>query len=143
MKKETSIAIFLGITFGIVVALFVILRTRQAQINNSKTIAPAVSTTPATKNPSPQEETFQVSEPENGIIVSTKSVVIKGKAPKNSLIVIQSPIKNTVLKADKEEFSTSFPLALGENIILVTMYPADVQLAQREKELKVYYLDEQ
>ncbi len=58
-------------------------------------------------------------------------------------MVIQSPIKNLVFKAEKDQFSVNFPLALGENIIRITIYPQDKKIPQQEKELRVYYLKEE
>jgi len=70
-------------------------------------------------------------------------VVIKGKAAKDSLIVIQSPVQDIIIKNDKEEFSATMSLAIGENVIHISVYPKDQQGKGQEKELRVYYLDEQ
>ncbi len=59
------------------------------------------------------------------------------------MIIIQSPIKDLVFKNDKEQFSTDFPLALGENVIRIGAYPQDKLLRSQEKELRIYYFSEQ
>ncbi len=57
---------------------------------------------------------------------------------------MQSPIKQLVQKLDKDDFIVpAFPLSLGENTIRVSLYPKDAQIPSQEKELKIYYLDEQ
>ncbi len=64
-------------------------------------------------------------------------------AGKEDLIIIQSPVKDTVVKNENEQFTVRFPLVLGENIIKVTAYGKDKQTRPQEKDLHIYYLDEQ
>ena len=47
------------------------------------------------------------------------------------------------MKVTSDTFSADFPLAFGENVITVSEYQKDTQAVAQEKELKVYYLDEQ
>lgn len=142
MKKETLIAVVLGIGLGVLVAVFMVIQSRQKQIAQTKTVG-SIQITPTVqvKKNSPQE-VFEITSPGDNAIVSKNTVTIQGKAAKNSLIVAQSPIKNLVFKNDKETFSFEFPLALGENFILITSYPADIKTSSREKELHIFYLDE-
>lgn len=143
MKKETVIAILLGIGFGVVVAVVMILKTKDQQIQKNKPINTALHITPTISVNNTQFQPLEISEPENGMVTDKTQVTIKGKAAKDSLIVIESPIKSATFKNDKEEFSAQFPLAFGENSILVSVYPKDGQGNSQEKELKIYYLDEQ
>ena len=144
MKKETLIAVILGVMFGIVVAFFMIFKTKDQQAQKVKpmtTTSMQVSPTISVKNT--EYQPLALSELENGIITDKTSITIKGKTSKDALIVIQSPIKSVTFKNDKEDFSATFPLAFGENVILVSAYPKDSQGSPQEKELKIYYLDEQ
>jgi len=143
MKKETIIAIVLGVTFGVVVSLFMVSRTKDRQLQNTKTLTKETKITPIVPLNSVQGQAITITQPMNGVIVSSKSVVIKGKAAKDSLIVIQSPVQDIIIKNDKEEFSATMSLAIGENVIHISVYPKDQQGKGQEKELRVYYLDEQ
>lgn len=143
MKKETGIAIFLGILFGIVVATALIAKTRQDQMQNAKPITSVLSITPSVNLKTTDYQPLSISQPESGIIVDTKSVTIKGKVGKNSLIVVQSPVKNMVVVSKGEDFSIDFPLALGENMIHISAYAKDSSSTIQEKELLVNYLTEQ
>ncbi len=143
MKKETLIAIFLGVLAGLGVAVVMIQKAREHQMTSAQSITTSVSTTPSVAK-NTQFQPLEISEPETASISSDKSTNIKGKANKGSLLVIQSPMQSTMQKLDKDEFTISnFPLSLGENTIRVSMYPKDTQIPPQEKELKVYYLDEQ
>lgn len=142
MKKETIVAIFLGIGLGIIVALVIIVQSKRQEITKAKTLNEAGKITPKVTVQNLQFQSLEVTAPEDKIIVGSSSVVIKGKAIKDALIVIQSPVKDLVFKNIKEEFSQEFPLALGENVIRIAVYPKDPSIRSQEKELRVYYLDE-
>lgn len=143
MKKETIIAIFFGLLLGGAVAFFLIVKNKEIQLSNTNTMAPVLKISPSIVKNSGLVLALNISEPADGAIVNDDTITIKGKAGKNSLIMIQSPIKEEVFKNEKDEFSVDFPLAFGENTILVTLYPEDKQLSPQEKELKVYYMEEQ
>ena len=141
MKKETGIAIFFGVGLGILVALMVIFQSKEKQFSKSKPINNQTKTAaPKIKivNSSPF---IEISFPLDKSVIGAKTVTIKGRANKNSLIVIQSPIKELVFKNNNDNFSQDFPLALGENVIVLTNYPADKNIPATHKQLRIYYLD--
>lgn len=143
MKKETIIAIILGVAFGSGVALFLIFNTQKSEqakvipVNTASRLTPVVA-----KSTTPKVLSLTVTSPEQGIITDKESVTIKGKASKNALMVIQSPIKQIVVQLKNDEFSQDFPLALGENSILISVYPADTKIGVQERTLTVYRLEE-
>lgn len=143
MKKETVIAIFFGVLFGALVALFLLAKNKELQFSRTKTIAPTEKINKISKNNVQNQKSLEILEPEDGSVFNSKTVTIKGKADKDALIVIQSPIKDSILKNEKDQFSLSFPIALGENVIKITAYGKDAQSRPQEKELHIYNLDEQ
>lgn len=143
MKKETTIAIILGITFGLVLSLFMVSRTnsKSSSVGNKKNVnesSQIVTPNPQTGN----VFSFEVLNPSNNVIVNKKMITINGKISTDSLILIQSPIKDTIINDAKETFSTEFPLALGENVIHIVIYPKDAQFKSQEKELRIYYIED-
>lgn len=143
MKKETIIAVVLGIGLGVVVAVFLAFKSRQAQIQKTNPLSSELSISPTPPKTSSSVEALEISEPQNGTIVNSNTVTIKGKVAKDSLIIIQSPIKTQVIKNSPEDLNTQFPVALGDNIINIVVYPKDSQVSIKERQLEVYYLDEQ
>ncbi len=142
MKKETIFAIILGVAAGVGVAFFMVLKARESQIQKAKPIS-TINLTPSVAIQNTQITNLEVSEPETGFITSSKAVTIKGKATKNSLLVVQSPIKNIVQELKADNFTiNSFPLAQGENVIHLTVYPKNPQFASQEKEIRVYLIEE-
>lgn len=144
MRKETILAVFLGIIFGGIVALFLIVKNKEFQLNKTKVIAPTGLVTQKSVKDKDKVNIvpLEITEPNDSIIITTNSVKIKGKVTKGSLIVIESPVNEMIFKNEKEVFSVDFPLALGENVINLVAYPNDKHVRIQEKNFKVYYLEE-
>ena len=142
MKKETTLAIILGIVFGGLMGFFLILKNKDIQVDNNKAIAPTGGLTKTAVKNTINFLPLEITEPNDGYIFDKNTITIKGKVSKNSLIVIQSPIKDLVYKNDKESFQVDFPLALGENVIKIVVYPPDKNFKTQEKTLRIYYLTE-
>ncbi len=143
MKKETFIAVFLGVTFGIVLSVIMISKTRETNLSKTK---PLTSTKKETSSvvftKENQGVSFKVNEPSDNQVFSVNSVTIKGEAESGALLIVQSPIKDYVLKVEKDRFSFNMPLALGENVIHLTVYPQSEQGRVQQKELRVFYIEE-
>lgn len=143
MKKEPFLAIFLGVLFGGILGFILIYKDKEFQINKNKAIAPTEKVIKNSKKTEVNFQALEISEPNDFSITDKNSILLKGKVTKNSLIVIQSPIKDIVYRNEKEDFQIDFPLTLGENVIKIVVYPKDKQLNIQEKNLRVYYLKEE
>ena len=140
MKKETVVAIFLGLLFGGILAFVISFKNKEIQLTKSKIIAP-----PKEKNVSPNlsgtVQPLELTEPADKAIFESSIIRLKGTAAKDSLIVIQSPIKDLIVSNKQEKFDLEFPLALGENSIKIVVYPKEKQFRPQEKSIKVYFID--
>lgn len=143
MKKETLIAVFFGVIFGGIVAVFLLAKNKEFRQTNTKTIGPTEKVSKVAKNVVINIKTLEVSAPLDGSVYDAKTVDIKGRADKEALIIIQSGTKEVIFKNDKEQFAKSFPLALGENLIKVTAYAKDSKVRPQEREIRVYNLDDE
>jgi hypothetical protein len=99
----------------------------------NQTVTTHSNITPTVAITNVQIQGLEVDQPEDGSIVTKDTVTIQGKASKNSLIVIQTPIKDITLQVDKEQFSSELSLALGENVIRITVYPKDQSLRLKKR----------
>lgn len=141
MKKEALMAIFMGLVFGGFFGIFLINKNKDLNLSKNKILAPTSILTQ--KNPQNNVVDFiplEIKELNDYFITNEDNIDIVGKATKNSLIVIQSPIKDIVYKNEKEDFKINIPLALGENVIKIVDYPQDKTFDSQEKILRVYYL---
>lgn len=139
MKKETSIAVGMGIVFGLVFSFLVIANTQKNQSVSQK--SSTEKTRPVTTEQQTITQPITISEPNDGAIIADASVTIKGKTDKNSFILIQTQIKDMSFTTKSESFEYSVPLSLGENVIHINAYPKGSNGKVQEKELHVYYLN--
>jgi len=139
MKKETIAAIIFGIIFGVISSL-IFLQSYKKQPQPVK-LLPSLEA-PLTKKNTPEiiSQNLEILSPENNSLFYQKEITIKGKAPKKSLIIIQSPIKDIVFENNNETFSVTFPLAYGANQINIYAYPKNIQ-TPLFKNLIIYYLE--
>ena len=141
MNRETIIAVVLGILLGVGIGFFVLFQssrtdqTKVIPVNSENENKNVVKTSRGE-----DEAVLQIKEPQDLAIVNKTQIPIKGASEKNSLIVIQSPINNKVFKSEKETFETTFPVALGENMISINAYSKSS--TPQEITLKVYYVEE-
>src|SRR3989304_675798 len=99
MKKETLIAIIFGIVLGGSVALFILLKGEDLGLGKSKVISPKQANQEGLGTPVDQSvQPLEITAPTDGTIVDSNSISIIGKGAKDSLLVIQSPIKDISLK---------------------------------------------
>lgn len=138
MKKESVVAAVSGIVLGVVIAIIILINLKNKEIQSKKTISPQITPTVTILNVKTQG--LEISEPTADMIVNKKDIVIKGKAEKDSLIVVQSATTEKVEKISTGEFGINFSLSLGENLIKVTSYK---DKANEEKSIKVYYIVEE
>jgi len=129
----------LGGFFG----LTLINKNKETQLIKNKVIAPTIVPDKILSTDSGIIQNLEISSPQDGIVVDNGSVKITGKMEINSLIIIQTPIKDISFKTKKADFSFDLSLALGENVIKIVAYPSDKNQNPQEKDLKIYYLDSQ
>ena len=138
MKKETTIAVGMGIIFGLVFSFLVITKTQKNQSVSQKSVQQ--KTRPVTTDQQTTTQPISISEPNDGAIISEASVNLKGKIDANSFVIIQTQIKDFSFTTKTNSFEYSVPLTLGENVIHLSAYPKGSTGKVQEKELHVYYL---
>lgn len=141
MKKEAIIAIFLGLLFGGVIAVFISFKSKDMELEKNKVISSPKEKVISPNSSGLEQQSLALSEPADRTIFDNNIIRLKGTALKDSLIVIQSPIKDLAIINKKEKFDLEFPLALGENSIKIVVYPKEKQFRPQEKFIKVYFID--
>jgi hypothetical protein len=139
MKKEASVAVGMGIVFGLIFSFIVITNTQKNQSVTQKTVSQKIR--PVTTEQQTVSQPITITEPNDGAIISESSVTIKGKTDKNSFIILQTQVKDLSFTTKSENFEYSVPLTLGENVIHINAYPKGANGKIQEKELRVYYLN--
>ncbi len=138
MRKETGIAIFLGILAGVSIGAIVLWQTKQAQQSSSQILQGTV--TPKISNAGQEITPLLITTPESESVVSAETITLKGSAPNDSLLVIQSETGEFVEKSTSGSFQTDVTLIEGQNTLRLTSY-AGKTIDSRT--VTVYYVPEQ
>lgn len=137
MKKETAIAVILGITMGALIAITLLVVAKKREISNRKIIAPTLSPTITLKKTDGQQ--FIVTAPKDLTATSEENIKIKGHVPKGSLIIIQSPLAEKLLVTESTDLSVEFPVTYGENVIKIVNY---FENKSNDKLIRIYKIKE-
>ncbi len=122
MKKETGIAVFLGILAGVAIALFVIFGARSQQKPNGTIMQSDV--TPSVSVALDELSPLAITQPSEDAVTESDTVEVKGSAQKDALVIIQSVGDEVIFRNTDKNFSEKINLVPGENIIKVTTYSA-------------------
>ena len=140
MKKETGLAIGLGVLFGLVFSFVIILNTQTNKaVTQKKQMAksrPAVES----RQSKVVVKQIEVTAPNDRAVFEDASATVRMKVEKNSFIVIQTPSQDIAFENESENVAKDVPLSLGENIIHISVYSKAGGSKIQEKELRVYYL---
>ena len=120
MKRETIIAIVLGISAGVGIAIFIIFASRSSTSPSTEVIQEDI--TPTIAIDTEQIDPLLIKEPEDDFVTSAGSITLKGSSQKGSFVVVQTPVEEQVFNNDDGEFSVDLELIPGENNIHVTSY---------------------
>ena len=141
MKKETIYAVSLGVLLGLIVAVIMVLILRPS--GKQKVLSTNVKTTPKLNQMKKSYRSLEIIQPVDRQMSTSKNIIIKGKAEPKSMIIIESPFGEKIIKNSKQEFQTEFPLALGENLISIRAYINKNQTVPQMKTLQIYYIEEE
>jgi hypothetical protein len=117
MRKETLIAIILGIAAGIGIAFFLVHQSGNSPKNNNVILD---KITPTVAIDTSEIEPLIIQSPESGLVTNKSDIELTIAAPKESLIVIQSLIQEITLKNSQRSVTQKIKLVPGENIIKIT-----------------------
>ncbi|OGK14359.1 hypothetical protein A3H80_01765 [Candidatus Roizmanbacteria bacterium RIFCSPLOWO2_02_FULL_37_19] len=120
MKKETLIAVILGIIAGIAIAVFIIKNSRDSSNKSADIILEQL--TPTITIDTKKTEPLLIEEPDDGFVTEEESVTIKGTSQVNALIVLQTPQGEQILKTKNNSFTFDVDLLPGENKMKITSY---------------------
>ena len=141
MKKESLIAVVLGLSFGLLTSIVFLSSSNKnpqkgTEIKNLT--KPTILITP--KPIKPQTTTFVVNYPQDNLITNQKDIQIQAVAPKDSLILVQMANNEKILKNKNTKFTVNLSLNYGANQITIFVYPKNIQLPLFKK-LTIYYLE--
>ncbi len=134
MRKETIIAILLGVGLGLIFTFGVYTANQAVKEKKTEQTVSVVETTPS---PSPKAN-LVIDEPENNLVTAKNKIIIAGKSQPEAVIAVFSEENQLFSQADENGlFSLEMPLAAGSNQIVITSI--DSENNKEEKILNIVY----
>lgn len=134
MKKESFVAIVLGIIFGILCAFILIQLNKDKNKVSRKMPEKKTITIPTSKVQQPE---FSINTPKENSVTSNDTIVVTGTAPKSAILLITSNQQEYVNQTEQTKFSQTVSLREGENIISVRLINKGIV---RIKTITVFYI---
>lgn len=137
MKKEILLAIFLGLTVGLLIAFGAYSANKALKEQKIKKIAsqPSPSLPPKLSKKNNQ---LTIDQPENNLVIKEKEATISGQAKPNSTIAILAEDQEKILMANEQGFfSSQIKLIAGVNEI--TVAAIDKKNQKQEKKIMVVH----
>ncbi len=94
-----------------------------------------------TSQPETQTLNLIVSTPSENLATDKKTLTISGTTSIDSLVTINSPQTNTIVRTSNGNFSTKIDLLEGKNILNITAFDPKTGASQTETK-EILYLDE-
>lgn len=143
MRKEVTIAIFLGLgigllaVFGIFTARSALTRYEQEKRTNHEIIDTTSATPSASDASSSPPSTVTVTEPTDGSVTSENHITIAGKATNAEAIVVTSETDQFIIDVQDGKFQQDIELISGENEIrLAAFFPSG---DRRDEQITIVY----
>ncbi len=131
MNKDAILATLIGFGIGLAITGILLVGPNIAKRLPSITLPTVSMFTPqpkATPAPSPTPEVFQltIDSPLGDAIENTDEILVSGKTAKQSLVIIEGPVNETVVRVGADgSYAGKVRLLEGKNDISVTSYRDD------------------
>ncbi len=144
MRKEIFIAIFAGLTIGIILAFGVwrINSRNRASFNESVVQQTELKTKDETKSLASLDTNLSLTNIEDGTIYFDSPIVISGISNKESIFVISDETDDFIVKASQDgTFEQSIKLVKGINKIVISSIDVNGNTVAEKTFLVVFYPD--
>ncbi len=140
MRKEILLAIFIGMSLGLMITFGVYQSRQQSVVKQNLTSNQAIVEVASTASATLAGQDFEllINSPEPNLLSEDSELIVAGRSKANSFIVIFVNDQEYITTADEAgDFSTKVELEAGGNLLLITSVDEDGQ--QTEKQLSVIY----
>jgi len=134
MRKEILLAIFVGITLGLMITFGIYQNRENSQSNQNIASDELVSNQLASDSSDTQDSVLSISTPEDNLLTEQKSLIVSGTTSANSMVIIF--VNNTEVVATSDaggNFSKEVTLDKGGNYLQIYALNENNQTVKKEK----------
>lgn len=120
ISKETTIAAFLGIGAGVIIAIVIIFSSKFNSIKKEEKTSLNISPTIVKPSNVSPEHTLEITAPKDNTSIESNLITIEGIALEKSILILSSAYSEKIITNKNAKFSIEFPLQPGKNDITVS-----------------------
>jgi hypothetical protein len=142
MRKEILLAIFVGITLGLMITFGIYQNSENAKTGENNTTDQLINNQTSTTSAIIQDPELVINSPEEDLFTSNEELIVSGSATPNSFVVILVNDVESISNTDESgNFSLKVKLNLGGNLIEINSINEDGK--QVSKQRTVIYEDKE
>lgn len=134
MRKEILLAIFVGITLGLMITFGIYQNRENSQANQNTASNKLINSQQNSETAAIQNSQLAITNPEDNLLTDQEKIMVSGTSNANNLIIIFLNGQDLVTNSDQTgNFSKEIELELGANLIEIYSIDEDNQTVKIEK----------
>lgn len=134
MRKEILLAIFVGITLGLMITFGIYQNRENSQANQNTTSNELINNPLSSDSATSQNSQLAIISPESNLLTDQETLMVSGTTNANSLVVIFVNGQDQVTSSDQTgNFSKEIELQEGANLLEIYAIDEDNQSIRVEK----------
>lgn len=134
MRKEILLAIFVGITLGLMITFGIYQNSENAKTGENNTTDQLINNQVSTNSAVVQDPELVINSPEEDLFTNEKELIVAGSATPNSFVVILVNDVESISNTDESgNFSLKVQLNLGGNLIEINSINEDGKKVSKQR----------
>jgi len=134
MRKEILLAIFVGITLGLMITFGIYQNSENAKTGQNSNTDQLINNPVSTESAAIQDPQLVINSPEEELLTNEEELIVSGSSNPDSFVVILVNDVETISNTDESgNFSVKVQLTLGGNLIEINSIDEDGQQVSKQR----------
>lgn len=134
MRKEILLAIFVGITLGLMITFGIYQNSENTKTNQDSDTDQLINNPISTESAAMQDPQLVISSPEEDLLTNKEELIVSGNGNPNSFVVVLVNDLETISNTDESgNFSVKVKLSLGGNLIEINSIDEDGKQISKQR----------
>ncbi len=134
MRKEILLAVFIGITLGLMITFGIYQNRENSKTGQNSDTDQLINSPTSTESATLQDPQLVINSPEEELLTSEEELIVSGSANPNSFVVILVNDAETISSTDQAgNFSVKVKLELGGNLIEIISLDEDGKQISKQR----------
>lgn len=134
MRKEILLAVFVGITLGLMITFGIYQNSENAKTGQNSTTDQLINHQSSSDSASLQDPQLVINSPEEELLTDEEELIVSGSANPDSFVVVLVNNLETISSTDQSgNFSVKIKLQAGGNLIEIISLDEDGQQVSKQR----------